>query len=223
MRPWGFHRSHPDHRVARHQFRKLIFAHPLGAGGALGNDDVSLFGAAVPYPDLDVVRNLEAEILEHRACECLYAYKNEQLERVGWRFPEVIADAHFLPPQDRGEPLGTTPKYAACFVSRLAPNKGLPDLLSAWRLVRQQVPDAKLLIGGEWYSARFRQRILRLASRLKIQEVVTFAGFLTPTAKREVLEGSQIFVCPSYEEGWWMGVMEAVSHGPTPVVSDLPA
>ncbi len=147
----------------------------------------------------------------------------KEMDRARWKFKEVMADPAFLEPEDGVAASGMTPFYAACFVGRVAPSKGVLDLLYIWKKVIQRVPSAKLVIAGKCYSERFQRRIMHVIRQLSLQDSVEFRGFIPPQEKKKLLAQSQLFVFPSYEEGWSLGVMEAAYHGVIPVVYDLPA
>ncbi len=147
----------------------------------------------------------------------------QELSKAGWRFEEIMMDAHYLSPEEEGAIHERPRTYAACFIGRLAPNKGLPDLLRAWALVHERVPGARLGIAGEWYSERFQRQILRLTDQLRIQDSVSYLGFVATQEKLRLLDDSRAFVYPSYEEGWSLSVMEAAYRGLTPIVYDLVA
>ena len=56
-----------DHGIARHQRSQLLLAHPLRAGGTLRQHQVAHLGGRIPDPDLDMLRQLQAELLQHAA------------------------------------------------------------------------------------------------------------------------------------------------------------
>ncbi len=146
-----------------------------------------------------------------------------EVERAGWKFPEVMRDSHFLGVNDRAIARGTHPLYAACFIGRVAPSKGVIDLLHVWHRVAESFPTAKLVIAGKSQSARFERRLTRTIHRLDLQNLVERRGFITTREKRRLLSQSELFIFPSYEEGWSLSVMEAALYGTVPLVYDLPA
>jgi glycosyltransferase involved in cell wall biosynthesis len=146
-----------------------------------------------------------------------------EMQGSGWVFPRVMPDPGFLTAEGEPPPRMEPPTYAACFVSRVAPNKGVVDLLRAWRRVVQVHPEAKLVIAGRCYYRGFEARLLRSIRRWGLDGRVEYRGFLPAEEKRDLLLRSQLFILPSYEEGWSLAVMEAAHYGTVPVVYDLPA
>lgn len=152
-------------------------------------------------------------------------YHPKELYHQGWRFDYVVQDSLFLeldgPPHTSDSISRTTD---ACYVGRVAPSKGILDLLTVWERLRNWGLTPKLVIAGPVYSSGFEQRIRKetVARGLEAQ-VIRIARYISSEEKKQLLETSRIFLFPSYEEGWSFGVMEAIRFGAVPVVYDLPA
>jgi len=145
----------------------------------------------------------------------------DQLDRTGWKFQRWMASQYFL---DVGQDSGPRqPVCEACFVGRVAPNKGVIDLLRVWKIVTETVPKAKLVIAGKRYSRRFEKLLGSYLRQLGLLKSVEYRGYLSTEEKRKLLNQSRLFVYPSYEEGWSLGVMEAAYYGVVPIIYDLPA
>ena len=103
------------------------------------------------------------------------------------------------------------------FTGRLDRNKGLFDLVDAWRDVASQQPEARLwLIGEGPDSDEIRRRIFEQQLDGKI---------LMPGAFDEVdqsLQAADLFVFPSYAEGLSLSLLEAMAHRLPVVASDIP-
>lgn len=113
-------------------------------------------------------------------------------------------------------------RYAACFLGRIYPLKGIFDLVTIWKEVCSKFPDAKLAIIGE--GARKYEDMLR--DRIKMNELsgnVILKGYLSENEKYATLKSSGLFIFPSYEEGWGIAVCEAMACGLPVVAYDLPA
>lgn len=101
------------------------------------------------------------------------------------------------------------PSSYISFLGRVGERKGLHDLLNAMVIVKQQCPDAKLLVGGDGEVERFKA----IAKDLNLESEVEFLGWVSGKDKLDVLNKSQVFCLPSYNEGFPMGVLEAMSTG----------
>lgn len=104
------------------------------------------------------------------------------------------------------------------FLSRIHPKKGLAHLLRAWAKVwkpesgNRKAEDWMLVIAGP--DELGHEAEMKLACReLGLENCVTFTGPLHGEEKRAALAGSELFVLPSFSEGFSMAVMEAVAAG----------
>jgi glycosyltransferase involved in cell wall biosynthesis len=100
------------------------------------------------------------------------------------------------------------------FLGRLAPAKGIYDLLEAVAGIARAVPDLRLVCAGHGE----RVAVARYAERLGIADAVKFTGWVGPSGKRALLETAAVLALPSYAEGMPVSVLEAMSAG-VPVVA----
>lgn len=101
-------------------------------------------------------------------------------------------------------------KKVLLFLGRLHPQKGLPNLLRAWRKIHS-APEAKcwqLAIAG-WNQGRHEQDLHILTQELGIQDTVTFIGSQFGAAKEAALRCASAFILPSLSEGMPLAVLEA--------------
>ena len=102
----------------------------------------------------------------------------------------------------------------ATFVGRLSSEKGLSDLLGAWRAVKARASrTVKLCLIGDGPQA---EELRALALALDVSENVEFFGYCedVPT----VLAKADLFVLPSYMEGNSNAILEAMRAG-LPIVA----
>lgn len=100
------------------------------------------------------------------------------------------------------------------FLGRLAPDKGIFDLLEAVSQLRAAVPDVRLVCAGEGG----RIAVARHAERLGIADAVKFTGWVGPSGKRALFDAAAAFALPSYCEGMPVSLLEAMAAG-VPVVA----
>lgn len=93
------------------------------------------------------------------------------------------------------------------FVGHLIASKGFDDLIAAFRVLRRARPDTVLVCAGE----------LPLGTRVS-EPGVEYAGIVTGTAKGKLFTSSDVFVLPSYSEGFSLAMLEAMFHG-LPIVT----
>ncbi len=127
----------------------------------------------------------------------------------------VIPNGVDLPSVPPGLPASmraATGDFTACFVGRLAPQKGLEHLLRAARLLEERGRQFRLILAGEGPE---EEKLRALAAGLRLAGA-EFAGYREDV--RSLLAGCDIFVLPSHYEGMPLSVIEAMAAG-LPVVA----
>lgn len=126
--------------------------------------------------------------------------------------PQPCAETDFL------EKIGVQSKRYILAVARLVPEKGLHDLLEAFIGINTT---CKLVIaGGADHNSEYSREILRSAAE---HPNILMPGFLMGKALQELYSHARLFVLPSYHEGHPIALLEALSHGLSVVLSDIPA
>jgi glycosyltransferase involved in cell wall biosynthesis len=104
-----------------------------------------------------------------------------------------------------------------CFSGRLAPEKALDVLLTAWKSVQAQSPEALLVLAGD---GPMRGDLEALAGRLGLGESVRFLGWCEQVLP--LYQASDVFVLSSWSEGMSLALLEAMACGLAPVVTTIP-
>lgn len=99
-------------------------------------------------------------------------------------------------------------------VGRLTIQKGLPNLLQAFKLVTERAPKTFLLLVG---AGEQRDELVQLAADLGIADRVLFAGFQRGKRWRDAYGIADLFVMPSVSEPFGLTALEAIGYG-TPVL-----
>jgi glycosyltransferase involved in cell wall biosynthesis len=105
------------------------------------------------------------------------------------------------------------------FLSRLDPKKGIELLLAAFHEVRQEFPNALLVIAGTGEKS-YVESLRRTAGQLGCVEDVTWIGFVDGEEKRAALGAATLFVLPSYSENFGVAAAEALAAGVPVLLSD---
>jgi glycosyltransferase involved in cell wall biosynthesis len=103
------------------------------------------------------------------------------------------------------------------FAGRLEPEKGADLLLEALARVREAVPESRLLVAGTGsQSGQLRQ----LASRLRLDERVTFLGYLSRSEVEAAFRSAWVQAVPSrWDEPFGLVAAEALMRGTAVVAS----
>jgi glycosyltransferase involved in cell wall biosynthesis len=135
-----------------------------------------------------------------------------------------VDDELFEPLSTSGEPVGSDltpaePPYAL-FLGRLHPKKGLELLLAAFAALSPADRGRwRLVVAGDGepsYVARVRET----AAHLEPTGRIDFRGWLDGGERLAVLRQASLFVLPSFQENFGLGVAEALAAGVPVVVSD---
>ncbi len=98
------------------------------------------------------------------------------------------------------------------FLGRIDPKKGLDLLAPAFARVRAQFPQTHLIIAGP-DNIGFLPTVRNYFLEAGCLDAVTFTGMLTGELKYSALAAAQIYVAPSYSEGFSMSVLEGMAAG----------
>jgi glycosyltransferase involved in cell wall biosynthesis len=109
---------------------------------------------------------------------------------------------------------GMTEPYLL-FVSTLEPRKNVVGLLHAFARLRAQIPHRLVLVGSTGWNA---DPIFAAIDALGLGDRVTLLGFASDDDLNLLYSAADVFVFPSYYEGFGLPVLEAMACG-CPVVA----
>lgn len=109
------------------------------------------------------------------------------------------------------------PCLSLAYVGRLQPKKAPMRALKAVRMLRRSSPDLRfrLAICG---SGPMERRMRHFVTRQGLADVVDFLGWKDPTALRDLLRGTDIFLSPADRESFGIAALEARAVG-VPVIA----
>lgn len=106
----------------------------------------------------------------------------------------------------------TRDKTLILFLGRLDPKKGLDLLAPAFATIHRQFPHTHLIVAGP-DSISFLPTAQSYFAQAGCLEAVTFTGMLTGEQKLAALSAADIYIAPSYSEGFSMSVLEGMASG----------
>ena len=126
---------------------------------------------------------------------------------------------HVVPHFQEFRPAEATPLQQngyALFLGRLAPEKGVANLLDGWKQVK--TPGARLVIAG---TGPEEERLKQIVVENKLDSV-ELRGFVNPAQHRELWANAKFLIVPSiWHEPFALVVLEALAHGRPLVVSNF--
>jgi len=103
------------------------------------------------------------------------------------------------------------------FLSRLAKEKGVHELLVAFARIHVRYPDVRLVIAGDGPE---RERLRERATELGVADSVRFPGYVRGKHKADLLLESDIFLLPTvYGEGMPIAMLEGMAAGMPVIVT----
>lgn len=106
------------------------------------------------------------------------------------------------------------------YVGRLAPSKRISDIVLAFHLFRQTVPQARLWLMGDGPPAYLR-KLRRLIDRAGLSNSVHFLGRVSVAEKYGRMAEAYALLMASVREGWGLVVTEASACGTPTVAYDV--
>jgi len=119
-------------------------------------------------------------------------------------------------------PSPAAPKYdrpTILYLGRIKKYKGIQHLILAFKKVKSQVPDARLMVVG---AGDYLPSLQSLTRSLELTMDIEFTGFVPVADKVERLRRSHVCVLPSIREGWGLTNIEANAVGTTVVAANSP-
>jgi len=146
-----------------------------------------------------------------------------QLRKLGRGKPIIITRIGIDLEEFQDEPPTQNKKiWDALFVGRMAPEKGVYDLLHIWRKVVDEIPEAKLAVAGKRVQPYYDKWLNEL-KKMGLQQNVFHLGELERRALIKTYYSSKVFVFPSRIEGAGIVIAEAMAAGLPVVARKLPA
>ncbi|MDX1951879.1 MAG: glycosyltransferase [Verrucomicrobiota bacterium] len=164
-----------------------------------------------------------------RLWRALTSKEADQIRGCGLTQPIVVAPngismATLEKPENMSQPIVTElvpelekSRFRALFLGRIHPKKGLDMLVPAWSKLGGITKDWQLIIAGPDELGHMAE-IRELVRSFGLEEQVLFTGAVKGETRLRLLHSADLFILPSYSEGFPMGVLEAAACS-VPVVA----
>ena len=156
--------------------------------------------------EIIVISQVISEIITRR-CK-----RQPNLVYNGVSVPEKSVNTYFLTRQR------IIPGNYILAVARFVPEKGLLDLIKAFKHVRR---NCQLVIAGDAdHETEYSRTVKKMAAG---DDRIILTGYITGEELNQAYSHARFFVMPSYHEGLPMALLEAMGYRLPVLVSDIPA
>lgn len=169
-----------------------------------------------------IIKNLIGEysqklsLMMIKKSDCVHVINHEvrdYLIKIGFNAEKIS----LIPPginlsRIQGLSLSDARKYEGVFLGRLKDSKGIFDLPKIWKVVTDNLPEARLAIIGGGSPETINKLNLEF-SKLKLENNIFILGSLETDDIYKILSVSKVFVFPSHEEGFGIAIAEALASG----------
>ncbi len=107
------------------------------------------------------------------------------------------------------------------YVGRIVPRKGIEYALQALHSVRKERRNLQFVLVGK-SEGSYKELLMRLARRLKIQDEVHFMGHVDDEDLPALYKNAFLVIFPSLVEGFGLACLEAMACGTPVIASDIP-
>ena len=114
--------------------------------------------------------------------------------------------------------IGVKPGRYVLSVARFVPEKGLHDLMWAYRQLK--VMDHLVIAGDADHESEYSRAVRQMA---KQDDRIVLTGYITGDPLNQLYSHAGLFVLPSYHEGLPIVLLEAMSYEVPVLASDIPA
>lgn len=166
------------------------------------------------YQAKTVLTNLDAIVpVSSKLREIIYEISSR---RNGVHVVTNGIDSDWLAPRTRSPLNGRIQRIL--FVGTLCPEKGVPELLQAFSLLRKEYTNIQLVLVGRNDMAPWIDRFL---SQNDFISMVNITGEISPDKLRDYYSNAAIFTLPSHNEGMPTVMFEAMGSGLPVIISDV--
>ncbi len=117
--------------------------------------------------------------------------------------------------KERFIPEGEKPVF---FVGRLVREKGVQYLLQALPLIREHIPEARLIVAG---TGPHEEELRRLCTSMGLEDYVHFVGYIDNHTRNQLYHLSSVAAFPSLYEPFGLVALEAMAAETPAVVGDV--
>lgn len=139
----------------------------------------------------------------------------KDLKKLNFKNIKVIREGLDFKPQ-----LVSKKENLILFIGRLTAAKGPQDAIAAFKTIIGALPDTKLIVVGQG-ELKFTQSLKNFSKKLRLGHKINFVGYISDSAKINLLAQAKVVLIPSVREGWNLVATEANATGCVPIAYNV--
>lgn len=171
-----------------------------------------------PIKNIDII-TVQNEFQKRNIIELYKCEENANLrQKIIITGQAINTDIFYPPPQ--GYKIHRNQEQKIIYIGKLSHSKGVPQLIEAFKILINQIPNKiELFIVGSGKGEE-KKDIKKRASDFK--DRIHFLGQLDQPELAKILHKCQLFVLPSFYDGFPKVLLEALASGCKCIITDLP-
>lgn len=199
----SFYRKYVVFVVAK-LFSKKVIYHSHGSDFHIFYDNASGF-----------TRKLITTFFNHMDLVICLSRQWQQFFESNFKIKEIVVLENIIDPAELASKKKPSGKLKLLFLGFIGERKGIYDLIEIIKNNKEHFAGKiELTIGGNGETKKLEQ----LISEGGLADIVYFKGWISGDQKRQLLQESDVYILPSYNEGLPISILEAMSFS-MPIIS----
>jgi glycosyltransferase involved in cell wall biosynthesis len=156
--------------------------------------------------------------------EVITVSKSTKNDLQKWGFQKnkihIISEGLEMEPLKNLQAVEKFPQPTLLSLGALRPMKRTDQIVAAFELAKQKIPNLQLIIAGD-DTGRFARRVRVMVEASPYRESIQFLGRVSQEKKMELMQKAHLLCAAAVREGWGLIVTEANSQGAPAVVFDI--
>lgn len=144
----------------------------------------------------------------------------EILVSLGFDHRLITVSGAGVSPRYQISPSKKHPEYDLLFVGRLNKTKGIYDAVKILEETKKTLPSIRMAVLGSCTDSEAK-KINKIVRIKKLEKNYIYLGYLGNSDKIKLMQSIPVLVAPSHEEGFGMGILEALACGMRVAAYDL--
>ncbi|MCS4223596.1 glycosyltransferase family 4 protein [Salinibacter ruber] len=135
------------------------------------------------------------------------------IDEIGCNSRQVFSIPNGIEFAEDNQNISSGSKLRILFLGDLIYRKGLDTVIKSIRYLPNDTKQrVRLVIAGEWKDISFKEKMLREIVKHRLEDVISFVGYISGENKKNILRSCDLFVLLSRSEGFPNALLEAAKY-----------